>query len=215
MSLDFPRTRSEFWEQLGFRTMTAFWLDQYLAIARSLDGTSHPEKYGEAIWRSRVTLKPRTSVDVERILGLILGLGGDGTFHAYNVAKPWPLHDPDGSEINGANVKIRALGDDNTSFALKNLIDYYALAIGDMGCATFGDNERYLFKMAGYVEADNNGDTTVFQVQPPLPDGLAVNDDVTLDRPYGIFRITPGSFTPPESDWQGIADGISFEIEEA
>ena len=35
MSLDFPRTRSEFWEQLGFRTMTAFWLDQYLAIARS------------------------------------------------------------------------------------------------------------------------------------------------------------------------------------
>ena len=61
----------------------------------------------------------------------------------------------------------------------------------------------------GSVTANSSGLTTYFDINPPLPQGVAVNDPVTLYKPVIKAMLDPGSVRWPS---YGPINRISFDF---
>lgn len=150
------------------------------------------------LWSMEADCTTLTLHQLRVVRALIGGLGGSrGSFYAWDPAAQFPAADPDGSILGANNVQINSLGADNTSLSLRGLPPGYILTIGDMLAFDFSVSHRALHQVVSTSAVANGaGVTPVFQIHPPLRQGVVLSLPVTLKRAAAEMRLVPGSFAP-------------------
>lgn len=211
MPLDFPLSRAAFQDRLRIANARPFALARFEEISGLGTGEIITSIIAAPKWEAEFTLSSRlTYAQAAEALALLEALGTSRTVELYDVTQPNPAADPGGETLGGASPTVSAIGSDNASLRLTGLPPAYVITIGDMISVGYSSgSRRALFRVHETVEASAGGVSPMFAVAPHLPPGLAVGASVVLKRPYGWFRIVPGSFDPGYSTKLGNS-GIRF-----
>ena len=96
-------------------------------------GLSTAADLRRALWTADIATTALGLDRLARLAAKIAALdGGLGSFLLWNAARQYPAHDPAGTIVGVAAVKIRAVAGDRSGFSLKGLPAAYVLAAGDM-----------------------------------------------------------------------------------
>jgi hypothetical protein len=139
---------------------------------------------------------------------------GKKTFWGYDLAACFPIAYPGGSwptgeDFEGDDAAISALPS-ATSVRLKSLPEGFVLSVGDHVAFSYGAGPSYaLHQVMEAATADEDGVTPAFEIRPPIRQGAAINDVVSVKRPACLMMIVPGSVsTTANLNGRGA---ISFE----
>lgn len=109
MALSFPLSRAAFMDLLPVQRMT-FDIPETLSQTRTRGGEILTADNGARLWQGEITLGQITRGElaaVRPILNLLRGAGA--SFLAYDISRPRPQLDPDGSGLQGSTPAITAL----------------------------------------------------------------------------------------------------------
>lgn len=182
------------------------WTPQFELVWRKeqstqTNGVVRTKDFGTPLWVMTAATKSLSRRELDYWRARLDALdGGDKTFKGYPLSRCWPIAYPGGSwptgvSFSGTTAAINSIGADNKSFSLKSLPAAYVVSVGDMIGVTYGSPAKYgLFRVMEAKTASTPGGVTAeFEVRPSLPVGLAVNDVVSVKRPYCLMTILPGS----------------------
>lgn len=161
-----------------------------------------------------VTIAPMYHADAAQVQALVESLDGPlNSFYLFAPQLPYPQSDPDGSILASSEVKIKSVGSNNKSLALKGLPASYALTVGDMMAFDYGSNptRRAFHRIVESATADGSGDTAEFEVRPHLRPGAAADIVVTLKKPAAKVFIVPDTFDPGTAA-DLFTRGMQFEV---
>lgn len=212
MTISFPLQTSEFWGKIRFAGRPEFRLQSYKQ--QSMDGAGNliGSKQGQSKWFSDVmTAGGWHNADLETQAMIKLLIERDGRFYAWDIRNPYPKLDRTGSKISGYAVKVKSVGSNNRSLALKTLRNGYVLSIGDKLSVTDGAGRRALLEVMEAATANGSGDTPEFEVLPFLPAWISANQSVDLIKPLAKFKIVPGSYRA-QSGTGNMSGGVSFSM---
>jgi len=187
MALTFPVPLGEFFDELQVQSV-AFELIESYAESATRGGRLIRLELGDARWSAQMGLSPMGAGDARRVAAMIRRIGAYNKFHLYNPEAPFPRLDPDGTGLNGTDVRVHAVG--GRTLRLTGLPGGYTLSWGDMIAVTYAGGRRQLFEVSDYVEALAGGVTTHFEVTPPPRLGIAIGDPVDLRKAAGRFAFT-------------------------
>lgn len=212
MAFTDPVPAADFWETLRFANRPEFSPRHYQK--QSLDGAGNAlaSILGQPKWAATIALaggRHHRNLPQEADIALIVARGL--RFLAYDIRRPYPAADMDGSLLGNLTVRVKSIGSNGRSLALKGLPKWFVVTKSDMQSALYSSTKRYLFQAEETVRAEPNGDTAEFEVWPFVPIGLAVDDVVTLRQGCGHFKIVAGSYRP-SSGQGGMSSGISFSM---
>jgi hypothetical protein len=125
----------------------------------------------------------------------------------YPIAYPkgaWPT----GPSFNGA-AALASIGTNRKSVSVKSLPAGFASRVGDM--IQIGRN---LHSIQEPATASGGGITGSFEVRPPLWPETAVNDVVSVKRPFCLMTVVPGSISST-ADLQTGRGSVSFQAVES
>jgi hypothetical protein len=163
-------------------------------------------------WMADVTTAPMENAEAEGIMALINSrAGGLTTVLLYNNKLPYPSSDPDGS-IFGAATPVVGTITDRLHVAFTGFPNGYVIPLGTYFQIIFGTSRYYLGQFAEAKTASGAGAVTAVEITPALPDSVAPGDAVTVLKPAGKFKITPGSAFP--SSISTVHETISFSAEQ-
>lgn len=208
MTITYPLPLAAFFDAVNCWT-PRFEPITYQSVSGLKGGGLIAAELAAARWSADVTLSPnynRASVGVEAIVNALRG--SLKSFQAYDKRRAYPLADPDGSILGAASVTISAVGSDLQSLKLAGLPAGYVLTVGDYISIP---SRKQLFQVLENSTANGSGvSPSFFAVAPSILSGLAGGDAVRLVKPYGFFRIVPGTWSAPVSD--GVSSrGGSFK----
>lgn len=191
----------------------SFKLEHRSEISRDQNGRTYVKRRGSPIWRASWTVRPKRHEDAVAFEALINLLdGGQNTFYAYDVRKPYPRAYPTG--VFNDTGEIGAIDADNKRISLKNLDPNFEISRGDRIAFDYGAGpSRALHEISEDVTADGSGVTALFEIRPHLRPGLAVDDAVVFKKPSAIFALDPGSFESETIDT--LFSGASFSAYQA
>jgi len=189
--------------------------------SRQANGRTLVKDFGSPLWQMGGVSKPlRPNVLDEwraRFAALENGLQ---TFKGYPLSRCFPIAYPNGSwptggGFDGISATIYAIGADNKSLQVDLLPAGFALRVGDFIQITYGSPAKYgLHQVMEAAAADEDGITPEFEVRPHLWPGIAINDLVSVKRPFTLMTLVPGSVTS-SADPQTGRGSISFQAVEA
>lgn len=196
--LTFPLTGPNFMDRFGVRGYQ-YILDEALELSELGNGEILTSDYGPRLWRGKFELAKLTLNAAEAIKARIEALQFSGrTFHCYDPVIQTPASDPGGTTVSGYSSKILLINADNRRIKLKGLPSGYELQAGDR--LSFVQASSGLTALHRVVDdsvvASSSFETGYFEVVPHILPGAAVDDIVTLLRPYCNAMIVPGSFKP-------------------
>jgi hypothetical protein len=145
------------------------------------------------LWDAEVELAPRCWDDADSVMAQLEVFYERGiTFHLYDPRRRNPIW----GAVDDSTVQIRTLGADGKSLSLKGAQPDSVVTAGDMLAYWYGgssgvDASRALHRVVETQPVDGLGQTLEFEIVPGLPVGVAVDDDVQLLNPSGIFHILP------------------------
>lgn len=161
-----------------------------------------------------IVLMPMYNEEASQVQALIDNLDGAGnSFYLWPPHRPYPQADPDGSILGSSTVRIRSVGANNKSLALKGLPAGYVVTLGDSMAWDLGSPpaRRAFHTATASVTADANGNTAEIGVTPHLRPGTVADFVVNLKKPACRVFIVPDSFQPGTA--QGIVTtGMSFQV---
>lgn len=212
MAISYPLSRAAFWEAIRFAARPEFVLLQSKKQSQDAGGNTLTAFFGAPKWSVAVVTEGghhnrnlATEADIKHLDGR------DGTFLAYDIRRPFPASDPDGSIVAGSTVQVRTKGTNNRSISLKGLPAGYQITKGDKLSIVYASTRYFLVEVMESAAANGSGNTDEFEIQPTMPIGIAINDSVVLNRPPGKFKIVAGSYRPA-SGRGNIADGVGFSM---
>lgn len=180
---------------------------------RTGDGQVLTASLGDRLWRANITLKPVRRSTADELLALISYLEGESRFFlAHPFPRRGPRFDPAGIKLAGITPTISALSSNNREMRIKGLPPEFELNPGDFPAFTYGASPlRYGFHriVGSAVKAGANGITPVFEVEPPLRPGAAIDAPVTLFKPVFKAMIDPGSVQQGNATGR-LVQGIAF-----
>lgn len=180
------------------------------------DGSVWQAELARPLWTADVALAADPHAEIKQIAALIRKLhGSQESFMLYDPLSMYPQADRDGSLLGASAVTVKSIGENRQSIALQGLPDGYTLTLGDkMQIAYASAPVRNFFcEVSETIEANEDGDTAVFEIFPHVPVGLAADDVVTLKRPACKVFVPPNSFKPGTA--QGaLTEGASFKVME-
>lgn len=215
MAFSFPLSLADFFDTLPISRVT-FRLSTLNKHSRTRGGEIISAKMGTSLWQGKIeieTVIDRTASRICAALDMLEEAGG--TFLLYSYQFQDPVLDPGGVILGAATPSILALPSSPVELRLTGLPAGYGLRRGDPIGFTYGSSPvRYaLHRVASAtVAADGAGQTSVFNVTPPLRPGAALSAPVKLVKPTIKARIIPGSVQPGTSDHNDLTSGISFEF---
>lgn len=167
---------------------------------------------GPSYWRARVDLAPMEMADFLKVRSRFMLL--DGSRQTFLYASPessYPQADPQGEAVAASTVRIKSVGSDNKSVALKGLPAGYVITEGDFFGVTYSTSRRALYVANATVTADGSGDTAEFECRFHVRPGTAANDLVSLAPAVAKVKLLPNSLS-----WNGKGKlvNMSFDIQQ-
>lgn len=210
--INFPLQTIEFWDMLTFESFTALDLLRRQKHSEDASGNTLTAYLGYSKWWGKFTLSVMdndTAKTQEALFKMLTAR--NGTFLAYDLRHPYPRYDPDGTIAKYLTVQVKTKGSNNRSISAKGLQVAYQLSVGDKFAIKNEDGLRAMFEVMEFAKANSSQNTDEFEIQPPLPTWVQVDDEIDLVRPVSKFRIVPGSFKAPTVT-QVASSGAYFEI---
>lgn len=187
--------------------------------SRQANGVSRVKDFGTPLWQLTAFTNSLSRQDLDIWRARLNALdGGEQTFKGYPMSRCFPIAYPRGSwptgaAFSGETATIHTIGVDNKSLRIDNLPAAYRVSLGDCVQITAGSGKIYLLQVMETVTASGGGLTPAFEVRPHLPVGIAVDNLVSVKRPYCPMTIIPGSIKSPSSlNGRGT---VSFQAVEA
>lgn len=184
------------------------------AQERSLSGggeTLYADR-APARWMAEITTVDLLNSEAEGIMALINSRsGGLKKALIYNYKLPYPSTDPTGS-IFGAATPIVGTITDRLHTAFTGFPNGYVIPLGTYFQVIFGSTRYYLGQFAEAKTASGAGAVTATEITPALPTSLAAGNAVTVLKPSGKFRITPGTAFPSVTN--PVTSRITFQAEQ-
>lgn len=214
MALSFPLSLANFYDKLSI-VECGIHLPELLNFTRSRDGSTFVDSMGERLWMGSITLHRRSHADVgaaEAILSLVRS--GQGAFRFCDPRYLRPAADQ-AEVVAGSSVTISSVHGNRRDLTLAGLPTNYTLSPGDrlsFGYTVSGE-ARYAYHQITVGGSTGAGTTRVVQVDPPIRDGFAVGEPVTLIRPWMMAIYLPDSYQP-SSGRQMMSDGLSFAVQQ-
>lgn len=192
-ALTFPLSREKFADLLRISSVT--WRLQRRQEISEANGETLAADLGPALFEADVETPPMEHVEADRLQAIVDALDGAiHTFYMSNPRRPFPQHDPDGSQLEGFTPVILSVGSDNKSLALSGLPAGYTLTTGDLMAVDYSfPSRRALFRFIGEGSANSLGQTALIEVRPHVPPGLGANDPVYLAQPAAKMIMVPDS----------------------
>lgn len=193
MALTFPRT--DILAGCGF-AQKSFALMLRQEYSRPAGGVTIGKDMGPALWTVEYVTVPQQFSDMVTYEAMLRSL--DGVIHpfsAYDMRRPYPLAHANGDFSDSG--KIKSVGSNNKSLALKNLPAGFIMSVGDYLSFTYGSNpsSRALHQVMEVVVAGGSGETGEFEVRPHLRAGASPDTAVTLKKPTALFTLQPGGLS--------------------
>jgi hypothetical protein len=162
------------------------------------------------LWGASVEAGPMYLSAAKQLRARILLLdGSSNALYFWSPEAKAPQADPDGASLGASTVKVKSVGDDNKSLALKGLPAGYALTIGDMVAVDYG-SRRALFALAASGNADGSGDTAEIEVRPHIRPGVVTDCLAYLVKPAAKVKIVPSTLKINSTG--GALATITFDI---
>lgn len=191
MALTFPLTRAAFIDKIRCRR-EAMTLDLPTPreVARTRGGTIHTAEVGDALWQGSFDLVTTERALAQEIRTLLTALEVPGrTFQLFDVTRPYPLSDPDGSGLSGATTTITA--HTASTLTIGGLPNGYEITVGDYVSFASG-GRRYLHRFTEGATV-SGGSTGALEVQPFVRGTVAGGTSCTFERPFCLAMTVPGS----------------------
>jgi hypothetical protein len=212
MSVTFPLGVADFFGQI-FQAEAQFRLGGNLTLSETAGGEVLAAARGVRLWSGSVTLTPARAIPFEAMQAKLDVLGQPGaTFLVEHPYMRFPQADPQGAALDAATPSVWALNANAHIFSVGGLPAGYAITAGDHLSIAFGaggSKRSYHRVLAGASVV--SGVAGSIYVNPALPSGVIVGDDVQLLRPALKARVVPGSWAAPTLTPGGIVQASSFD----
>lgn len=208
MALTFPLALATFWDAIKIESMS-FDLATFQTVKTMADGTVVASQRATPRWQGEATLNVafEDAAGVDALIGSLLG--SINAFQGYDLARSYPKADPDGATLGSSSVTIHSVGSDGKSLKLTGLPAGYVLSVGDYISVP---SRKALHQVVEASTANGSGvSPSFFEVRPPIRAGTIATDAVVLKKPYGFFRMVPGSLSP-RSKTANVNGQISFRF---
>jgi hypothetical protein len=141
--------------------------------------------------------------------------GGVQTFKGYPLSRVYPIAYPKGAWPTGGSflgntAAVNSVGSNNKSISAKTLPAGFQLLVGDF--LRIGADK--LYQVMEDALASGGGVTPSFELRPHLAPGTAINNTVSVYRPFCPMTIDPGSISTA-ADLRTGRGSISFQAMEA
>jgi hypothetical protein len=212
MALTFPLSIATLADLLPIESV-AWTLDENQELNGLGGGELLASDLAPRLWSGDVQCVQQYNDDVAAVQALFESLSGAiNSFYLYDPRKKYPRQDPTGSILGSSTVKIKSVGSNNKSIALKGLPAAYVVSLGDYLAFDFGSEptRRALLRCAETVTADGSGDTIEFELSSALRPGAEADIVVTLIKPAAKVKLVPGSFSSASSG--ALHSRISFKV---
>lgn len=169
--------------------------------SRQASGRTIVKDMGSPLWKANYQSVPMHADDLDVWRARLHAMeNGFRTFKGYPWARLRPINHPGSSALPSGT--INSISSDRKTITFAGLTDLN-LQAGDMVRIGTGD----LHQIVGV-------DAGVFEVRPHIWPGVETGDAVSIDKPYCIMAIVPGSITSTADMASGIG-AISFQAIEA
>jgi hypothetical protein len=159
--------------------------------SRTSYGRTIVKSFGHPLWRMSIStgrLPNDDALDYEARVNTLQN--GMNPFYGYDLRRPYPRARPDGDFEDTATIAAIGLG--GKSLSLAGLETGFKLSAGDM-LAFDHAGTRWLHQFTETRTANGLGSTSLQEIYPHLPIGLAPGVAVMLKKPSAVFGIEPGS----------------------
>lgn len=184
--------------------------------SRTAGGRTIVKDLGTPLWYATYQSRAMRANELDRWKAILNSLdGGVQTFKGYPLSRVYPIAYPSGSwptgeAFDGNTAALNTIGSNNKSITVKALPAGFQLRVGDY--VRIGTAKLYQVMEDALVSGE--GITPTFEVRPHLAPGTAVDDAVSVYRPYCLMTIVPGSISGA-SDPRTGRGAISFQAMEA
>ena len=191
-ALTFPLDLATFMDPLQIESAT-FFDDEPLQQTRNAAGTTLTASLGEPLWKGSIQLvqdRHAAQSAYEAKLSVLRRPGS--SFFVYDIRKPYPIYDPDGSIFAASTPTILAVDADNKRMSVQGLPANYELSAGDLISFQYGTPTKYaLHRIVQGETANGSGSTGLFEVTPFIRPGAATLDSVQVVKPYCKAIVLP------------------------
>lgn len=189
--------------------------------SRQANGRTIVKDLGSPLWRATYQSRSLSINDLDDWRARLASLeNGLQTFKGYPLSRCFPILYPNGSwptggSFDGVSAAIASIGAGNKSLTVDQLPAAYQLSRGDFISVAYGsDPTQYgLHQVMEAAAADGSGISAEFEVRPHLWPGMAIDDVVSVKRPFCIMAIVPGSVSS-QADLQSGRGVVSWQAVE-
>jgi hypothetical protein len=188
-------------------------------LSRQTNGVTRSKNLGSPLWRlSAVTRSLSINLLDEWRARLNALESGQQQFKGYSLSRCFPIAYPGGTwptggSFDGISATVYAVGSGNKSLRVDLLPAGFQLRVGDLLQVAHGD-DLDVYGVQEAVTASAGGITPEFEVRPHLWPGVAVDNLVSVKRPWCSMTIVPGSISS-SADLQTGRGTISFQAMES
>lgn len=143
-------------------------------------------------WQAELTFKPRKGDDLDDLIQFIMRLrGGKALARIYDRSRTAVQNRTQPRGAGGAGPVVNAAADaeaGDETITIGSLLASQAVALKAIDHLGIGEN---LHAVLNSGASDSGGEGT-FTIRPPLRQGVAEGDPISLVKPTGLFRLTGG-----------------------
>ena len=216
MALDFPLGTDQFARKLRVREFNWYRRD-FVESSGTARGEIITSEIAAPKWIADVSLASYNNRDADEIQALFEAVLPHGRFFLYNIRRPYPASDPDGSILGDRETMLQGIGSNNVSLRISDLPPNFILTRGDMIAFNRGPNgsQRSLHRVVDETaQAGAGGLSPFINVRPAIKYGSAAGVRVYLKKPSALMMVAPGSFANGVTH-KMISSGLTFQAIEA
>jgi len=175
--------------------------------SRTAAGRTIVKDFGSPLWRMTAVSRSLSPNELDYWRARLEAMdGGLTTFKAYPLSRCRPILHPGSAALPAGT--LHTIGGNRKSVRIDDL-DGITLSIGDLICIDGRDLHRVVEGAATVT-----GLTPLFEVRPHLWADVVTGVAVSINRPFCLMSIVPGSITS-SADAQTGRGSISFQAIEA
>lgn len=220
MAITFPTPLAQFFDILPIASASLD-LTEQMELNQNGRGELLTSDLGDRLWRMDIALRDDYHSAHERVKARLNLFRQPGrAFFARALPNAFPRHDPDGSILGSAEPLLNAVNPNFRDIRLGGLPVGYRIYDGDYLAFSYGTNpvrqalHQVIIPTASeYVQVPSGGITPVFEVQPEIRAGYALNAEVTLISPSFKAIIIPDTTSVGNSQAK-FTKGIKFSIQQ-